>query len=255
VNRRTSGPENADRVHQALHNNLHWYEVLCRVHGVPGERHPAYWVNHGTVPPYMSNLVTLEDERPATAQLRAIRGLILDDGKRSFSVKDAFHSLDLTSLGFGVLFDARWIHRAPSAAPPRDRRERLTWSVVQTAAELAEWERTWRGTAANQDARGHDPIFVPALLAEGGLQFLLGRQDGTSVATAALNRSGDVLGLSNVFSDVPGAGPLFPGCVRLAHSLYPDLPLVGYERDAAALADAEASGFEGVGELTVWVRT
>jgi hypothetical protein len=246
---------NADRVDQALRNNLHWYEVLCRAHGVPGEQHPAYWINHGTVPPYMSSLVTLADERQATVQLGAIRGLIARNPRRSFSVKDAFHCLDLKPLGFSELFSAQWIHRAPSAPPSRDASECLTWSIVQTAAELAEWERTWRGTAENRDARGHVPIFVPALLAEVGLHFLLGTRNGASVATAALNRSGDVLGLSNVFSDVTGVEPLFPGCVRLAHELYPDLPLVGYERDAAALAAAERSEFERVGQLTVWIRT
>jgi hypothetical protein len=73
------------------------------------------------------------------------------------------------------------------------------------------------------------------------------------VACGALNRTGDVVGLSNVFSARPGVGPLFPGCARLAHALYPGVPIVGYERDGA-LAAAERAGFERVHGLRVWQR-
>jgi hypothetical protein len=73
------------------------------------------------------------------------------------------------------------------------------------------------------------------------------------VATAALNRSSNAVGLSNVFSQTEGAERLFSGCVAAARSIFPGLPLVGYERDADLLA-ATAVGFEAVHGLTVWVR-
>jgi hypothetical protein len=68
-----------------------------------------------------------------------------------------------------------------------------------------------------------------------------------------LNRTGDVVGLSNVFTGVEGVGPLFPGCVRLAQELHPGVPIVGYER-GADLAAAERAGFACVRGLTVWQR-
>ena len=61
------------------------------------------------------------------------------------------------------------------------------------------------------------------------------------------------LGLSSVFSEAPGVGPLFPGCTRLAMQLYPELPLVGFERGDDLVA-AERAGFERAGALRVWNR-
>jgi hypothetical protein len=53
---------------------------------------------------------------------------------------------------------------------------------------------------------------------------------------------------------VADVGPLFPGCVRLARELYPELPIVGYER-ADDLSAAERAGFTRIGDLTVWKRS
>jgi hypothetical protein len=201
----------------------------------------------------MSNFMTVANGAHADVQLAAIQSLIDVDRKQRFSVKDAFQCLDLTQLGFHVLFHATWIYRAPSTPAAEDESERVVWTLAQSPADLATWERTWRGTRANAEARGQPPIFRSSLLQNQDFRFLLGRCDGASVATAALNRAGDAVGISNVFSDVEGVGPLFPGCVRMARSFYPELPLVGYERDAA-LAAATAAGFEPVGGLTVWNR-
>lgn len=240
------------KLDQAVQNNAHWYEALCRIHGVSGERHAGYWISRGTVPPYMSNLITLAGATQVEAQVAAIRSMIEVDGKLHFSVKDGFQSLDLGSLGFEVLFHATWIYRAPRTPLPDDVAG-LEWSVVRSPAELAEWEQTWRGTMANADAGGHAPIFLPSLLRDPDFRFLLGKRGGISLATAALNRSGEVVGLSNVFGGVESVGPLFPGAVRLATQLYPSLPIVGYER-GASLIDAQRAGFEPLRGLTVWNR-
>jgi hypothetical protein len=60
------------------------------------------------------------------------------------------------------------------------------------------------------------------------------------------------VGLSNVLAATEEPHQLLSGCVRLACSILPGLPLVGYERDADFLA-ARAAGFETVHGLTVWV--
>ena len=241
------------RLDRAVQNNAHWYDALCRTHGIPGERHPGYWISRGTMLPYMSNLITLAGAAHAEAQWAAIRSMIEVDGKLHFSVKDAFQCLDLGSLGFEVLFQATWIYLAARPRLPDDVGA-LKWSIVRSPAELAEWERTWRGTKASADARGHAPIFLPSLLRDPDLHFLLGKRGNTSLATAALNRSGDSVGISNVFSDAESVGPLFPGAVRLATQLHPTLPIVGYEREAG-LIDAERAGFELLQGLTVWRRS
>jgi hypothetical protein len=83
--------------------------------------------------------------------------------------------------------------------------------------------------------------------------FPIARRNGVPVATAALNRSAHVVGLSNVFSESEPPLGLYSSGIRAARTLYPSLPIVGYDR-GAGLAAALAAGFEAVHGLTVWNR-
>jgi len=237
-------------VRQAAHNNACWCDTICRAHNAPGEFHAAFWINHGTVPPHIPHLITLGRAEHTRDQLAAIRSLADNQPERSLAVKDAFQRLQLTRFGFSVLFQATWIIRPPEIPVPVDSAERLKWSIVQDGSELADWELAWRASAQNA-ATLHSRVFVPSLLEEADVHFLAGRSDGAVIAAAALNRSGDVVGISNVCSGVTGMGPLFPGCVRVAQQLYPGLAIVGYER-GADLAAAEQVGFRRLRDLTVW---
>ena len=242
------------KVIQAVQNNSQWCDAICRSHGVPGEFHEAYWINHGEVPPYTSKLIALAGSAHAATQLAAVQSLIISEPESFFSVKDAFQCLDLAPLGFGVLFDAMWIYWTPGSAFHVDPAERLEWSVVEDSVALGDWERAWRGSPANATVAGSPSVFLPTLLQEPRLHFLAGKRDDITVASAALNRTGDVVGLSNVFSGIAGVGPLFPGCARLAQELYPGIPIVGYERGDDLVA-AENAGFARVHGLTVWRRS
>ena len=233
----------------AIENSVHWYDAMCGAHAVPGQRHEAYWINRHVMPPYMSNLITLRGGADASVQVAAIRSLI--NTNVGYGVKDSFQCLSLRELGLQVLFHATWIFRSESSPAPKDDGT-LRWRVVRTSPELQTWERTWRGVGANLEARQHTEVFRPSLLHRSDFRFLLGERGGEAVATAALNRSAHAVGLSNVFATTTEPGELFPGCVRLARSIFPGLPLVGYERDAHLVA-ATAAGFETVHGLTVWI--
>lgn len=230
----------------AIENSVHWYEGLCEAHAIPGEHHPAFWINRSNLPPYMSNLITLSDGADAEAQLVAIRSL--SEGARG--VKDSFQCLPLGELGLQVLFHATWIFRSANSRAPRTDSD-LSWRVVRSPAELQAWERTWRGLEGHAEARGRPEVFRPSLLQNPDFRFLLGERGGEGVATAALNRSSRAVGLSNVFSATEEPMQLFPDCVRVASSIFPGVPLVGYQRDAHLIA-ATAAGFEAVHGLTVW---
>ena len=240
-----------EQVKRAVHNNAQWCDAICRGHKVPGEFHGTYWINHGNVPPYTSKLITLAGPKHAAIQLAAIRSLVTAESKAFFSVKDAFQCLDLAPLGFGVLFDATWIYWTPGRALPVDPAQGLKWSVVRNSAELADWEHVWRASPVNVAVDGRPRVFAPGLLEEPGLHFLAGKRGDAIVASGAVNRTGDVVGLSNVFSAFARVGPLFPGCVRLVQELYPGIPIVGYERGDNLVA-AERAGFARVHGLTVW---
>jgi hypothetical protein len=125
--------------------------------------------------------------------------------------------------------------------------------VVEGGNELGEWERAWRGSDANAAVKGLLRVFSSSLLTEPGIHFLLGRREGVASASAVLNRTRNVVGLSNVFTGDVDAGPLFPGCVGLAGKLYPGVPIVGYER-GNQLLHAERSGFSRLAGLRVWER-
>jgi len=239
------------RVAEAARNNSRWCDALCRAHGVPGKSEPTHWIKRGKIPPYMSKLVTLGGAAAAEDQLAAIRSLIESDGATPFSIKDSFQALDLTSLGFHVLFTARWIRWSVGTSLLGDPAEKLEWSVVSSPEGLVEWELAWRGSPANSDAGSFNRVFPSQLLDDPELTFLVGRQHGAAVASAALNRTDDVIGLSNVFTAAPNTGPLFPGCVRLTQALHPALPIVGYARGDELRATAQA-GFTELHGLTVW---
>jgi hypothetical protein len=152
-----------------------------------------------------------------------------------------------------VLFHAEWVF-LPADAPIANEDATVAWRVVQTAKGLQNWERTWRGVPDNAGDAPQVEVFRESLLSRSDFRFLLGERAGQNVAVAALNRSGCALGVSNVFSATLEPRQLFPGCVQLARSLFPGVPIVGYEREQH-LAAALATGFEAVHGLSVWVPT
>lgn len=237
-----------ERAARAAHNNARWCDTVCRAWGAPGEFRPALWLNRHTVPPFYSNAVTLA-AAAAGEQLAAVADLAAE--RATFSVKDSFAALDLRPLGFDVLFEAQWMWREP-AAPPPVADGGPDWSIVDTPDELALWEAAWAGLHEG-GVPETERIFRPPLLAEPGFVFLAGRRDGRITAVAAANRSGDEVGLSNVFSPSEEMAVCWAGVVAFAGELFPGRPLVGYER-GDDLAAAFAAGFQPVAPLRVWAR-
>ena len=73
------------------------------------------------------------------------------------------------------------------------------------------------------------------------------------VAGAILNRTGVVVGLSNLFIPDGDAAHWWASCVAASQNLFPELPLVGYER-GQDLIDAQQCGFEALGPLRIWIK-
>jgi len=267
------------RVKQAARNNALWCDAVCRAHGRPGEFHAGLWLNRRPTPRYYSNAITLSPKDPAGQ--RAWIALLLAE-RPSFSVKDSFAALNLSGLGFGVLFEATWLwrdgssgathflkwvapggggwdERAPIALGATHFRKwvapelsSLDWSVVGDAAGLARWEAAWAGHHAGA-VPDRERTFRPALLREPGVAFLAGARGGEIVAVAAANLTGDVVGLSNVFAPPEEAAAAYAGAAATAAALFPGRPLVGYERDDD-LEHARRAGFTEIGPLRVWAR-
>ena len=91
-------------------NNALWCDAVCRAHGRPGEFVAGLWLNRQPVPRFYSNAVTLSPKDPAGQRAWVAH---LMTRRPSFSVKDSFAALDLSDLGFDVLFEATWLWHDP----------------------------------------------------------------------------------------------------------------------------------------------
>lgn len=157
------------------------------------------------------------------------------------SVKDSFACLDLDAEGFGVVFDARWIvHRSPHRAAAA-----LVWTAVDGAGELDDW-----ATAAALHG-----IIRADLLADPSIRIFAGRRshDAPIDAGAIANLTGEVVGLSNVFSRDEDAHAVWRDLQGVVASRFPGHAIVGYE-GGDDLASAIASGFAPLDPLRVWYR-
>jgi hypothetical protein len=234
-------------VARCIANSLAWYRAVLTPHGVVGAVAHGLWTSHDDLPPYYSNAVTVAPG-PVEEQVASIAELAATLGRPS-SVKDSFDRLDLAALGFRSLFVARWIWREAGMSPlPRPTAD-ADWRRVATAGELDAWETAWREHGSPADRR----VFLPGLLDDPSVhQFAMFRGDRI-VAGFAANRSGGVLGLSNIFGLSYDDDERFASVVARTTSLAPGQPIVGFEH-GADLERAMRCGFRSVGRLRVWAH-
>lgn len=213
---------------------------MIRSHGLAGEFGAQVWAAPSRTPLYYPDAVTLVPG----ADLAALAARI-DTATPGASVKDSFADLDLTEIGFQVLFEAQWIHRPPNApAPASD----LSWDVAGDPDTLHAWALAW------DNGRGNANLFRPELLDDPATFVLAGQAgDGRVVAGAVASRSEHVVGISNVFALDGGHDAAWPVVLDAVNRLFPTLAVVGYEQ-GDDLAAAIRHGFEPVGPLRIWLH-
>jgi hypothetical protein len=218
-------------------NNARWCDLVVRSHGGQGVFAHDAWTNPTRTPTLFPDAVTLIPSPRVPDLLSRI------DTSPGCTIKDSFASLDLTADGFGVLFDAHWI----SSPAHLDRASGISpdWTAITDPGGLDLWEQAW---CHDDEPRG---LFLPQLLSEGTL--VLGRvKKERVVAGGILSRTAHVVGISNVFTEVGQATETWSALAQAARTLFPDLPLIGYER-GEDLAHAQRSGFHTAGALRVWI--
>jgi hypothetical protein len=193
---------------------------------VPGTFLPQLWVNGQVVPRFYPNAVTLTHGAADIEEQRsAIELLVASNLPTRWAVKDSFGELDLSRLGFEVLFDASWIRCVMLAGGS-------TTDIV--------WQRE---TQSATKLPFGDPDFA----------LFTGRRGFRVVAGGMLYRAGGVVGLSNVVAEAADAVAVWRSLILLASRTFPRLPLVGYESGAELQAALDA-GFEPGDPLRIWVK-
>ena len=241
-----------DWVGVAASNNAAWCDTVCRSHGAPGEFRGGLWLNLHRVPPFYPNAITLAGRKRSADQLQGIADLLAVGIAGGCAVKDSFCALDLAPIGFEVLFEATWLLRPDTnsrAAP-----EVATGYCRRAAhpADLAAWEKAWRGVSGNGEGDGSLPLFQPALLADANIAFFACIRHDEIIGGGIANRAAGVIGLSNVFTVASELYAVWALAVAHAEATFPGLPIVGYE-DAGSIAALRKFGFEPLAPLRVWV--
>jgi len=208
---------------QAALNNAAWCAAVIRAHGGTAHFAPSLWWSVAPSPPLYPRAVTLAPALDVGAQQRLAR---LEDGD---AVKDSFAALPLD--GFDLLFDGTWFWRPPTDGGPAP-------VAVRGETAFARWIAAWG------EGEG---ILPPALLRDPSVAVLaLGAFD----AGCILNRSGEVVGLSNLFGrDAAARAAMIEAAAREAGNR----PLVGYEA-VGADDDWRAAGFRPLGPLRVLLK-
>ncbi|MFE9924101.1 hypothetical protein ACFYQA_21735 [Streptomyces sp. NPDC005774] len=227
-------------VRAAAHNNAEWCAAMSRSHGLAGEFGAQAWTAPSRTPLYYPDAVTLVPGADRTALAARI-----DTTAPGASIKDSFADLDLTEVGFQMLFEAQWIHRPASRpAPASD----LGWDVAGDPDTLRAWALAW------DDGNGNADLFRPELLDDPATWVLAGRSaDGRVIAGAVASLSDHMVGISNVFALDGGPDAAWPVVLDAVNWLFPTLPVVGYEQ-GDDLAAAVRHGFEPVGPLRIWLH-
>lgn len=219
---------------------------MCRAHGVTGEFGAEAWATAVRTPLYYPDAVTLEPDAGRDALVARI-----DTASPGASVKDSFADLELAEAGFGVLFEAQWIHRRAGAPAAEPGRPDLVWDLAGAPDTLRAWALAW------DDGAGDADLFRPGLLADPDTFVIQVRSadgaDGRVVAGAVASRSEHVVGVSNVFGRDAGPDAAWPVVLQALARLFPTLPVVGYEQ-GDDLAVALRHGFEPLGPLRVWTH-
>jgi hypothetical protein len=213
--------------------SLAWYDAVFAAHGIATSISERVWRGHAAPPPLHSAAVLVEPDAAPDAVLRAVAPY------DTCSVADPFAATDLSAEGFGLLFEASWLHRPPSGDPqPSDR-----WRRVGTPEELEVWN-------ARHDTAD---VLLPRLLDRSGFRFLARDDPEDPTGGAALLLGTGVVLLSNVFA-APGHPPVdWTDLLAAVERALPDRAVVGYER-GDDLDDALAAGFAAVGMHRVWAR-
>ena len=223
----------------AIEDNISWCRTICASHHSEERNSESAWANLAPSPPYYPNIITRRPNAQADV-VQLVQEVRQNGNSGSWSIKDSFADLDLSSLGFSAMIEGRWFGRIP---PRRRDASEHVWETVRQPEQLLSWEQAWGGSAEER-------IFKDSLLNDRRIRFWVMQRQGDIGAGCITFSSGSVTGLSNWFS-IRGESVFDLGIMSAIADTRAGTPVVCWAADDAA--NFLGSGFTPLGRLQVWI--
>lgn len=230
---------------KAIRNNNDLYKEIFESQNIESSRTDSIWYCLDKTPPLYSNLVTISEEWKPDEVFRNIDRRYEDEKWEEWSIKDSFGLLDLTGYGFAKLFDAQWIYLEAAKFPTES--GNLRYEIVKNERDLAKWRLAW-----DSDQKLGEQIFSPKLLNNPKVFFVAGYDEKQIVSGCFVNRTDEVLGISNFFSPESDSG-YWSETISFIFDSIKRADIVGYEQKDM-VDKLRSLEFETVGNLTVWLK-
>jgi hypothetical protein len=236
-----------DKLKKAILNNNDLYEAVFGARQIKSFRTDSVWYSLEKTPPLYSNLVTTGEDWKPDDIFSAIDSNYEKKGWDEWSIKDSFNTLDLREYGFQKLFDAQWIYLEAAKFVSTEPSKNLRYEITRSEDDLVRWRMAW-----DADEQLGKEIFHPKLLAHPKVYFIAGYEHEQIISGCLVNKTGDVLGISNFFAPA-GEINCWSDMLGFIFSSIERADVVGYERNDL-VEKLQTLGFEAVGDLAVWLK-
>lgn len=239
--------QKTDKQKLASNNNLALYQAVFASHNKTLEHNDGIYFLPVKTPPLYSNLATRSEDWQPDDVFQQIDKLAKEESWDDWSIKDSFQCLDLTKFGFEKLFDAQWIYLESGHFSAAETSDPVDFKVVKSEDDLQLWIEVW-----GEGVELGNQIYNKALVENSDVLFIVGYVENKPKHVALLNKSEDVIGVSNFF--VPEkTEAAWSSLVSFIQNHFGTKDIVGYE-DAETVSKIKSVGFEPVGDLTVWLK-
>lgn len=220
-------------LHSAIRNNIIWCEKVSEMHGGIHITKDNVWGLTTKAPKFYPDVITTNKAVTSQEVVEFI------GNREILSIKDSFSNLDMSLLGYKILFEAEWICHAPI---PVQVSITTDWHTIQTEEEVVNWT-----TACELEG-----IITADILRHPDVKIfkkgVFNDEKGFIV-----NQGAKVIGISNVFSKDGNNKEYWSEIPQIVSTRFLRLPLVGYEH-GEGLKAALKSGWKSIGPLRVWIK-
>ena len=236
-----------DKLQKAIFNNNGLYEAIFSNHNLQPIKASSIWYSLEKTPPLYSNLVTFSEDWLPDDIFRSIELNYEKERWSGWSIKDSFNVLDLSKYGFQKLFDAQWIYLEAAKFKEKKTNKNLRYEIVNGEDLLSMWRIAW-----DSDEQLGKEIFNAKLLDNPKVCFVAGFERKQIVSGCFVNKTDDVLGVSNFFAPDENTD-YWSDILGFILDSIERIDIVGYEQKEVA-SKLRSFGFESVGNLSVWLK-